>query len=86
MARIGADVDQLRDLKTTFDGQAQRVEEMISTISGRLANAYWEGPASERFRSTWGSEFEPALRQLRDSLEQCGVEIKQRIGILEQGL
>jgi WXG100 family type VII secretion target len=85
MARIGADVDQLRDLKTTFDGQAQRIEETISTISGKLANAYWEGPAAERFRSTWGSEFEPALRNLRTSLEQCGVEINQRIMTLEHG-
>jgi uncharacterized protein YukE len=85
MARIGGDTDALRELKTTFDGQAQRIEEVISTVSGRLANAYWEGPAAERFRSTWGSEFEPALRNLRSSLEQCGVEINQRILVLEQG-
>jgi uncharacterized protein YukE len=79
MAIIGADVDQLRELKTTIDGQAQRIEELISTISGRLANVYWEGPAAERFRSTWGGDFEPALRNMRGSLEECGVEIAQRI-------
>jgi uncharacterized protein YukE len=84
MARIGADIAQLQELKTTFDGQAQRIEELISTISGRLANAYWEGPAAERFRSTWGSEFEPSLRNLRSSLEEAGVEISRRITTIEQ--
>lgn len=84
MARIGADTEQLRELKTSFDGQAQRIEELIAAISGRLANVYWEGPAAERFRSTWGGEFEPTLRNLRTSLEECGVEIAQRITITEQ--
>jgi WXG100 family type VII secretion target len=84
MARIGADPAALRELKTTFDGQAQRIEELISTISGRLSNVYWEGPAAERFRSSWGSEFEPALRNLRSSLEECGVEIARRADVTEQ--
>jgi uncharacterized protein YukE len=86
MARIGADTEALGELKTAFDGQAQRIEELISTISGRLGSAYWEGPAAERFRSTWGSEFEPTLRNLRTSLEECGVEIARRIqGITDAG-
>jgi uncharacterized protein YukE len=84
MARIGADIEALQELKTTFDGQAQRIEELISAVSGRLANVYWEGPAAERFRGTWGSEFEPTLRNLRSSLEECGVEVSRRIQVLEQ--
>ena len=83
MARIGADVAELRELKSSFDGQAQRIEELISTISGRLGNVYWEGPAAERFRSTWGSEFEPMLRNLRTSLEECGLELARRADAIE---
>lgn len=83
MARIGADPGALRELKATFDGQAQRIEELISTISGRLSSVYWEGPAAERFRSSWGSEFEPSLRNLRTSLEECGVEIARRADSIE---
>ena len=76
--RIGASIEGLTELKTTFDSQAQRIEELISTISGRLANTDWEGPASERFRGQWGSDFEPSLRNLRSALEECGVEVARR--------
>lgn len=76
--RIGASIEGLTELKTTFDSQAQRIEELISTISGRLSNTAWEGPAAERFRGQWGSDFEPALRNLRSALEECGVEVARR--------
>lgn len=81
--RIGADTAALGELKTTFDSQAQRIDELISTISGRLGNVYWEGPAAERFRGQWGSDFEPALRNLRSALEESGVEVARRISAIE---
>jgi uncharacterized protein YukE len=80
---MGGDTAGLRELKASFDGQAQRIEELISTISGRLGSVYWEGPAAERFRGQWGTDFEPSLRNLRTALEECGVEIRRRIDALE---
>lgn len=86
MARIGASLESLAELKTTFDSQAQRIDELISTITGRLSNTDWEGPAAERFRGQWGSDFEPSLRNLRSALEECGVEVaRQRERLIQAG-
>lgn len=83
MSQVGGDLAALGDLKASFENQAQRIDELISTIGGRLANTYWEGPAANRFRGQWGSEFEPSLRNMRVALEECGVEVARRIVALE---
>lgn len=84
MARIGAGIEQLAELKTTFDREAQTVESLLTTVSGRLADTDWEGPAADRFRAQWASEFEPSLRTLRTALEEAGLEVARRRDALIQ--
>jgi hypothetical protein len=84
MARIGAGIEQLAELKSTLDREAMTVESLVGTIAGRLADTDWEGPAAERFRSQWSGEFEPLLRNLREALEEAGTEVARRRDALLQ--
>ena len=84
MAKIGGEVEQLAQLKSSFDRQTQAVEQVAATIRGDLANTVWEGPAAERFRAQWSSEYEPALRKLQAALNECGVEVARRRDALVQ--
>ena len=83
MSKIGGELEQLTGLKSTFANQSGNVSELTANIRAQLGNTHWEGPAAERFRSSWGSEFEPVLRNLRSSLEECGVEVARRADAAE---
>jgi WXG100 family type VII secretion target len=84
MAKIGGEIEQLAQLKTSFDRQAQAVDQVAATIRADLGNTVWEGPAAERFRAQWSSEFEPALRKLQAALSESGVEVSRRRDALVQ--
>ena len=86
MSRIGGEVEQLVELKATFDREAQTVEELTRTIRGRLDSTTWEGPAADRFRSMWSGEFEVALRKLQVALQEAGSEVaRRREALLQAG-
>lgn len=84
MARIGGEIEQLAQLKSTFDRESQVIEELTTTLRSQLQNTMWEGPAAERFRSQWSSEYESNLRKLQAALQQCGAEIARRRDALMQ--
>ena len=84
MSTIGGEIGQLRSLKTTFDREGQAVQELTTRIRGELNNTWWKGPAAERFRSAWGSDFEPALRRLQAALQEAGTEVNRRTEALIQ--
>ena len=77
MVRIAATPEQLTQLKSTFDQQAQNVQQLVSTISGRLGSVDWEGPAHDRFVQAWDGEFKPALSRLQEDLRAAGNEAHQ---------
>lgn len=78
MSTIGAELGQLQSLKGTFDRQSQVVRELTVAIRTQLDNTWWQGPASDRFRSAWAGEFEPALRRLEGALQEAGAELSRR--------
>lgn len=86
MARIGASIEELDDLKSTFDRQAEQVAQLARAIRTKLDNTAWEGPAAERFRGSWSSEFEPSLTKLGTALRDAGGEVdKRREALLQAG-
>ena len=86
MSRIGGEVEQLVELKATFDREAQAVEELTRVIRGQLQNTAWEGPAADRFRSTWTGEYEVSLRKLQVALQEAGAEVaRRREALLQAG-
>jgi len=78
MARIGGEIEQLAQLKSVFDREAQGVEELTRAIRGQLQGTAWEGPAAERFRTMWTSEYEVALRKVQQALVDAGAEVSRR--------
>lgn len=81
---IGGEIDQLKGLKTTFEREAHAAQELTARIRSELQNTWWKGAAAERFRSTWGSDFEPALRRLNAALNEAGAEVNRRTEALIQ--
>ena len=86
MARIGGEIEQLAELKSVFEREASVVDELTSTIGTQLRNTAWEGPAAERFRSAWESEFKSGLTKLRSALQDAGTEVaRRRDALIEAG-
>ena len=84
MATIGGEVPQLRTLEKTFEREAQAVQELTTRIRGTLENTWWKGPAADRFRDAWGSEFEPSMRKLNAALLEAAAEVHRRTEALIQ--
>ena len=84
MSTIGGEVGQMESLKATFDRESQTVQQLTSSIRGTLGNTWWKGPAADRFRNSWQSEYEPALRKLESALQEAGQEVSRRREALVQ--
>lgn len=82
--QIGAELGQMQNLKKTFDTSAQKSVELSTSVRGALDNTWWKGPAADRFRQAWTSEFEPALKKLDMALKEAGVEVQRRHDALQQ--
>ena len=83
MARIGGELEQLVTLRGVFERESGTVDELTRTIRGQLAGTSWEGPAADRFRQMWDSEFEPNLSKLRTALQDAALEVSRRRDALQ---
>ena len=78
MSQMGADLEQLANLRAALLQQSQVIEQLTTTVRGQLGNTTWHGPAADRFRGAWSSEFEPSLRRLQGALQEAGMEVGRR--------
>ncbi|MGH2807397.1 MAG: hypothetical protein ACRDKT_08975 [Actinomycetota bacterium] len=86
MTTVGGEIGQLQALYASFEREAQAVQELAVRIRGELDRTWWTGAAADRFRSSWGAEFEPALRRLHAALAEAGTEVHRRTeALLEAG-
>ncbi len=83
MAKVGADLPQLDDLKKVLDNNVARTQEILSTIDSKLSSTHWEGPAAQRFRDAWNGEFKGALNKLEAALTEAGTEVQRRRQAIE---
>lgn len=84
MSTIGAEMGQLQQLGQTFNREGQNVAQLTAAISGQVNSTWWKGPAADRFRSAWESEFAPTMRRLEAALQQASQEIARRHEALTQ--
>ena len=75
MSQMGGDLEQLATLRASLLQQSQVIEQLTATVRGQLGGTTWHGPAAERFRGAWASEFEPSLRRLQAALQEAGNEV-----------
>lgn len=84
MSHMGADLEQLAQLRGALLQQAEVIEGVSRVVGGQLTNTTWHGPAAERFRGSWTSDFEPTLRRLQTALQEAGMEVARRRDALLQ--
>lgn len=82
--KIGGELTSMQGLKKALDTNADRTVELKNAVKSQLSNTVWEGPAAERFRNAWRSDFEPALAKLTEALKEAGNEVQRRKDALER--
>lgn len=68
---IGADVQQLRQLVTSFTGAAKTLDSTVTALRPALQRSTWKGPDATRFGNEWFGRLSPQLtdasRRLTDA-------------------
>lgn len=84
MAMVGADVDQLRGLARTLVQSADRLDAMMSEVTGRLSGTAWQGPDSARFRSEWQGQSLGHIRAVATAIRDAAAQIERNANEQEQ--
>lgn len=84
MTQLGANLEEMASLRSALVQQSQVIEQLTGQIRQQLATTTWHGPAADRLRSTWDSDFEPTLRRLQAALHDAGAEVARRRDALLQ--
>ena len=84
MSQMGADLEQLARLRGALLQQAEVIEGVSRAVGAQLSDTSWHGPAADRFRGSWTSDFEPSLRRLQSALQEAGMEVARRRDALLQ--
>ncbi len=82
--QVGAELGQMQKLNKTFTDNARTSVQLKTAIRSTLDGTWWKGPAADRFRQAWQSEFEPALQKLEAALNEAAAEVKRRHDALER--
>ena len=78
MAQIGAEMEQLEQLRQIFTTKAGEIEQLKSAIEGQLHGTWWVGPAADRFKGEWSASFKPNLTNLQNALHEASAEVGRR--------
>lgn len=79
MTQLGADVDELEELRRSFTREAQRLESSLTNIDAAVRQIWWLGDDGMGFRSTWQSTHAPNLRNVVTTLtEQAKILARNR--------
>jgi WXG100 family type VII secretion target len=78
MSQLGGDPEQLAALRASFDRHGRALDDLAASMRTQLANTTWHGPAADRFRAAWDSDFEPMLRRLQAALQEADGEVARR--------
>ena len=83
MPQIGATIEEMQQLQSTFIRESANVAELTSTLSSQVGSTWWVGPAAERFKGQWDGEFRPMLQRLQQALDACSHEVQQRSNAIQ---
>lgn len=72
MAVWGLDVEQVRQLGSQLNNQAEQIQQIVSTLTNTLNNTQWTGPDAQQFHNEWTSQHVPALRNVVQALRDAG--------------
>jgi uncharacterized protein YukE len=83
MPQIGATIEEMTTLQSTFSREAEDVTRLRSAITSQVGTTWWVGPAAERFKAQWDGEFAPMLDRLSQSLTECSQEVQRRSSAIQ---
>jgi WXG100 family type VII secretion target len=78
MSFLGGNIDQLQALQTRLQTESQTVEQLQTSLTNLVSGTTWQGPAADRFRNAWTSQYSPNLRQLSTALQELSTEVQRR--------
>lgn len=71
MANVwGLDVQQVRDLATNLDREADGIDQVLSKLTSILGGTQWTGPDATQFRNDWQGAHSNALRRVSQALRE----------------
>ena len=75
---VGGNLEQLAVLETKLRAESEAVAQLTQRITASLANTTWTGPAADRFRADWQSNFCRALAGLQQALLENATAVANR--------
>lgn len=76
----GADIEQMRQLESTLNQQAETIQTVITTIRTRLESTQWQGPDADRFRGEWNGTYTQNLNRVVQELRNTsGIVMRNRV-------
>jgi len=85
MANVwGLDVQQVRDLATNLDREADSIDQILSKLTGVLNNTQWTGPDATSFRNDWQGAHSSALRKVGGALRDVAQAARANAAAQEQ--
>ena len=72
---VGAELDTLRQLHSTFLGKASEAEDIKRSVDNGVNSAVWTGKYSNDFRSAW-TEYRKNLDHLHAALTQAAQDVR----------
>lgn len=86
MPAIGGGIEELDGLRKNFDLQVTVVDKLVGDIDKDLGATYWEGPAADRFKTTWNTDYKKMLNNLKTALMDASSEVaRRRQALLDAG-
>lgn len=80
----GLDVQQVRDLATNLDREADAIDQTLSRLTGILNNTQWTGPDATQFRNDWQGNHSNALRKVGAALREVAQAARANANAQEQ--
>jgi WXG100 family type VII secretion target len=74
---IQAELQEMDTLSQRLDTCSQDVSHLTRALTTLIGTTTWTGRTSERFRSSWESEYSPALRDLAGALVDASTEVRR---------
>jgi GH15 family glucan-1,4-alpha-glucosidase len=84
MAVWGLDVEQVRQLSTQLNRQADAIQQALGTLTSALQGTQWSGPDAEKFRNDWSSSHTSALKSVISALQEAAQLAARNAGAQEQ--
>lgn len=81
---IQAELTELETLSRRLDSCSGEVDQLMRALSTLINTTTWTGGAADRFRQSWETQFNPALKSLANELTNAASEVDRRKVMIDQ--